>query len=103
VFFIPSNVVQLAHTATDDLKFALVYSDMWFREINIHILTNDARYGDTNITSSNPSITAGNGISFQDVNLKDIFFINSAGGSNTTIFAVGVLMTPGRKTELGVD
>jgi len=80
----------------------LVSAPLWFREINIHVLTNDSRYGDTNITSSNPAITAGNGISFQDVNLEDIFFMNETGGSNTTIFAVGVLMTDARKQELGV-
>ena len=75
---------------------------MWFREVNIHVLTNDARYGDTNISSSNHSINAGNGISFQDVNLKDVFFMNSAAGSNTTITAIGVLMTDSRKQVMGV-
>lgn len=68
----------------------------------MHVLTNDARYGDTNITSANPSIASGNGISFQDVNLKDVFFQNSGAGANTTIFAIAVLMTEGRKQELGV-
>jgi len=98
---IPS-VIQLSHTATSDTKFSLTQTPLWFREVNIHVLTNDARYGDTNISSSNPSITAGNGISFQDVDLSSIFFMNSAGGSNTTIIAIGVLMTQGRKQELGV-
>ena len=97
-----TGVIQLSHTATSDTKFALTYTPLWFREVNIHILTNDMRYGDTNITSANPSITAGNGVSFQDVNLADIFFMNSAGGSNGTVTAIGVKMTPNRMTELGV-
>jgi len=95
-------LIQLSHTATSDAKFALTYSPLWCREVNIHVLTNDARYGDTNISASNPSITAGNGISFQDVNLQDIFFQNSGAGANTTIMAIGVKMTPGRMREMGV-
>jgi len=97
-----TGVIQLSHTATSDDKFSLTYTPLWFREVNIHVLTNDARYGDTNISSSNPSITAGNGISFQDVNLQDIFFMNSGAGANTTITAIGVKMTPKRMLELGV-
>lgn len=97
-----TGVIQLSHTATADTKFALTYNPLWFREVNIHVLTNNARYGDTNISSSNPEITAGNGLSFQDVNLADIFFMNAAGGSNTTITAIGVKMTPKRMQELGV-
>jgi len=96
------SVIQLSHTATADTKFSLTQTPLWFRELNIHVLTNDARYGDTNITDSNPSITAGNGVSFQDVDLSTIFFKNSTGGSNTTIVAIGVLMTNKRKNELGV-
>jgi len=97
------SVVQLSHTATSDLKFSLTQTPLWFREVNIHVLTQDARYGDTNITAANPSITAGNGISFQDVDLSTIFFMNSGAGANTTITAIGVLMTQGRKQELGVN
>jgi len=48
------------------------------------------------------TITAGNGITYPDFNLKDLFFINTTPGSNTTIELVGILMTPGRKEELGV-
>lgn len=100
--FIPSSIIQLSQTATDDLKFPLTYSNIWCREVNFHVLTNAARYGDTNISSANPSIAANNGISFQDVNLRDIFFMNSAAGSNTVIVAIGVLMTDARKEQLGV-
>lgn len=97
-----TGVIQLSHTATNDLKFALTYNPLWFREVNLHILTHDARYGDTNITAANPSIGAGNGLSFQDVNLQDIFFLNSSAGDNTKIVAIGVKMTPKRMQDLGV-
>jgi hypothetical protein len=96
------RVVQLRHTATDDNKFSLTSNHLYFREVNIHITDNDARYGDTNVDSSNPSIAVGNGASFQDVDLSSIFFINSTGGSNATVTAIGVLMTEGRKKELGI-
>lgn len=98
----PNNVQQFTYTAAADTKFRLVQSTVWCREVNIHILTNDARYGDMNISAANPSIAAGNGISFQDVNLADLFFQNTNAGSNTTIFAVAVIMTTGRKRDLGV-
>jgi len=97
-----TGVIQLQHTATNDLKFALTYNPLWFREVNLHVLTHNARYGDTNITAANPSIGAGNGLSFQDVNLQDIFFMNSAAGDNTKIIAIGVKMTLARMKELGV-
>ena len=99
---INASFAQLQHTATANTKFSLTQVPLWFRELNIHVLTNAARYGDSNITSANPSITAGNGLSFQDVDLSQIFFMNSVGGSNTTIVAIGVLMSAGRKKELGV-
>jgi len=96
------SVIQLTHTATDDNKFSLTSHHLFFRELNIHVLNENARYGDTNITSDNPSITAGNGITFQDVDLSTIFFMNAGAGANTTITAIGVLMTEGRKKELGI-
>jgi len=97
VFFIPtykahgnlSNVVAVSKTATDDLKFRLFLTELWFREANIHCVTNDCKYGDTN--TQDATITAGDIISFQDFNAADLFFINAAAGSNTTIYFVGVL------------
>jgi len=92
--------VVFTHTATDDNKFNLTSSDFWCREVNIHVATNNAKYGDVNDQPA--EINAGNGISFQDVNLKDIFFKNATAGSNTTIYAIAIKMTEGRMRELGV-
>jgi hypothetical protein len=97
-----ARFIVLRHTATNDLKFKLTYNPLWCREANIHILTNAACYGDSDITTSDPSIAAGNGISFQDFDVSQIFFINAVGGSNTTIVAECIPMTEGRKQELGV-
>ena len=83
-----SNVLAISKTATDDNKFRLVQSEMWFREGNFHIITNNAKYGDTN--TQDATITAGDIVTFQDFNLADIFFINATGGSNTTVYFVGI-------------
>lgn len=97
-----SKFIVLRHTATNDLKFKLTYAPLWCREANIHILTNDACYGDSDITTSDPSIGAGNGLSFQDFDISQLFFINSTPGSNTTIVAECIPMTEARKVQLGV-
>lgn len=98
----PSSIRTFDYTATADTKFKLTTQPFLCREANIHILTNDARYGDINITSSYPSITAGNGVSYQDFDLNDIYFMNSAGGSNTHVVATCIQMTPKRAKDLGL-
>lgn len=82
-------MIAISKTATDDLKFRLVQNEMWFREGNFHIITNNAKYGDTN--TQDATITAGDIVTFQDFNLGDLFFINASAGSNTTIYFVGIL------------
>jgi len=94
-----SNVVTFNHTATDNNKFNLTTSDFWVREANIHIVTNDAKYGDEN--NQDASIAAGGILSFQDFNLKDLFFKNATGGSNTTIQCIAIKMTDKYKQSLG--
>ena len=64
------------------------------------MLTNSAKYGDTN--SQDSTVTAGTVISFQDIDLQDLYFINAGAGANTQINAVCIAMTEGRKKELGV-
>lgn len=96
------SVYTFIVTATDDLRFKLTTQSFWCRTANIHILTHDARYGDKNIDDTYPSVTAGNGITFDDFDLDDLFFINAGAGDNTKIVAVCVKMTDGRKKELGI-
>jgi len=97
-----AKFIVLRHTATSDAKFKLTYNPLWCREANIHILTNNACYGDSDVSTSDPSITAGNGISYQDFDISSLFFINATAGSNTTIVAECIPMTEARKQELGV-
>jgi len=96
-----SYFLQIEYTATDDLKFRLVQNDLWIREANIHIYDNDAYYGDTNNQSG--VIASGNGLTFQDFNLADIFFKNFGAGSNTRVVAECIIMTNGKKRELEID
>lgn len=96
------NVYTFVVTATADTPFKLTTAPFWCRQANIHFLTNDARYGDSNINSNYPSIAAGNGISFDDFDLDGLYFMNTGAGSNTMIVAVCVKMTEGRKKELGI-
>jgi len=79
----------------------LVSADLWMREVNIHITTNNADYGDR--LAQDAEVTAGDVLSYQDVNLADMFFKNSTAGSNTVVTAVGAVMSPARKKELGVE
>lgn len=91
---------SISHTATDDTPFNLIGHDLWFRDINIHVVNNAADYGDLN--EQEAEAAAGSVLSFRDVNLFNIWFKNSTAGSNTTIRAVGVLMSEGRKQEMEV-
>jgi len=72
----------------------------WFEEINIHVTTQDAKIGDR--SGQDATITAGDIVTFTNVNLVDIFFKNANAGSNTVITAYGALMPPLRRAELGV-
>jgi len=94
------SVVTYTHTATDDAAFRLIFTQLWLREANIHVATNNAKYGDLN--NQDASITTSDIATFYDFNLADLYFKNATGGSNTTIYLVGVVMTEGRKRELGI-
>jgi len=95
----PQTFISISKTASDDNKFNLTgLSDMWFSEINIHITTHNAKYGD--YSGQTAVINANDIVSFTNVNLKDIFFINSSAGSNTVVTAVGSLMMRGQRKAL---
>lgn len=96
-----SSVISLRHTATDDLKFHLVDVDLWVSEANIHVVTNDAKYGDFDVQLA--TITTNDVPFFRDFNLRDLFFKNDAAGFHTTIYIVGIRMTEARKEELGIE
>lgn len=100
IFISQSIIFTAGHTATDDLKFRLAEADTWIATGNLHVVTNDCKYGDTN--TQDATIAADAVMDFQDFNLANLFIKNAGAGSNTTVYFVGVLMTEARKQELGV-
>ena len=74
---------------------------MWCSEINVHVATNDAKYGDNN--NQDATITTNDVLTFENINLKDLFFKNATAGSNTTIYAICIKMLPGEMKRLGVS
>ena len=97
------SVVSRSYTASADTVFNLVSSDLWFEEINIHCYTNTAKYGDTrDLTNVFGLIYPNDVVTFRNVNLKDLYFMNNGAGANATISIVGVIMRDARKKELGI-
>lgn len=74
---------------------------MWMREANLHILTNDAKYGKVN----NQLATARTNdiLIFQDFNLADIWFKNAGAAANTTIYIVGITMSKKHIADLELE
>jgi len=95
-----SNVVEYSHTATSDAIFKMVDTDLWLSNANIHVLTNDAKYG--NVTDQPATVNAGDILIFDNFNLKDLVFKNANAGSNTVIYVVGITMSKLKMAELGV-
>jgi len=96
----PSNVIVITHTAISAAAFKLTHQDLWLGDCNIHIATNNATYGDKN---TQPALATTNDVlSFEDININDLFFANAVGVANTTIQIVGVLMSEARKKELEI-
>lgn len=95
-----SNVVTFTHTAVNDLAFKLTIKDLWIKDGNFHIATQNANYGDRNTQAV--TVTTAQVLSFESFNLNDIFFRNATGGLNTTVYFIGILMTEGEKEAKGL-
>lgn len=96
-----NEVNRITKTAAADTMFRLADSPLWFREVNIHCLTNNCYYGDR--VDQDAPMTAGDVLTWQDTDLSQWFFKNRTAGSNTVIKAIGVLMTRARMEELGIQ
>ena len=95
-----SSVAAYAITATDDLLFRVINTDLWLSNANIHIVTNDALYG--NVTIQPATATAGDILIYDTFNLADLYFRNAGAAANTTIYVVGIVMPKQRMHELGL-
>jgi len=74
--------------------------DLWASEVNVHVETNDAKYG--YFDKQDATITTNDVPFFRNINLRDMFFRNAVAAANTTIRLVFVPMTDARKRELGI-
>ena len=84
-----------------DKAFRLIQTTLWIREANIHIVTNDAKYGD--VGSQPATVTAGDILVFEDFNLADLYFINETATADTIIYLVGITMSKGRMRDLEIE
>jgi len=83
------------------LPFRLIFTPLWLRSANIHVITQSCKYGglfNQEVTLSTTDVAF-----FDDFNLADLYFKNASAGLNTTIRLVGIVMTPGRKRDLEVE
>lgn len=95
------SVITYQHTAADDLPFRLISTNLWLRSANIHIITQNCEYG--GLYNQDAVLSTTDVVFFDDFNLADLYFKNAGAGLNTTIRLVGIVMTKGRKKELGVE
>jgi len=79
-------------TATSDAPFSLSFADIWLREANMQVLSNDALMGDRN--GQDFEMATGAVATFPYINLADVFIKNAGAGANTKIVVNGVVMTP---------
>lgn len=94
------SILAFSKTATDDNLFKLTTQDFWCSEANIHILTNNALYGDLNNIEAPVNTT--DILSYKNFNINDLYFKNATAGNNTKIVAVCIRMPDKLKQELGV-
>lgn len=94
-----ASLVTISHTATNDSAFRLTDHDIPFFDANFHVAAQAAKYGD--MTAQNADAAVGDVITFRNGNIKDIWFINAAGGANTQIICVATVPNKYVKSELG--
>jgi hypothetical protein len=92
----------LSKTATDDNVFQVTTLDIWMKEADIFVYTNDADCG----TVSNQDIW----INANDIytpkgiiNVGELYFKNHTGGSNTTVVIAGVRMSDDELRKAGLS
>jgi hypothetical protein len=93
-----TSLITLQHTATADTPFRLTDASIPYYEVNIHIYDNKAYYGTAVEQVGEASVGAV--ISFQNGDLRDLYFKNFTAGSNCKIVAVATVPTDYVKAQL---
>jgi hypothetical protein len=86
-----ASLLSISLTMTDNLAKRIVEYDLPFYELNIHVYTNAAKYG--NSSNVDAVINAGDVVWFTNGNLRDFLFMNNVAGSNTKIVCVATVPT----------
>jgi len=101
--FIPQTptFAVISHTATADTPFQLTLTDMWFKELDIFVYTNDADVGgigvqDITVYANDVYTVKG------PVNAKDIYCANATAGSNALVVVAGTQMSDSELQRAGI-
>ena len=103
MIFIPLNPIYqvFTKTATDDLQFNLTSIDVWMKECDIFIYTNDADVG--SIDNQSLVVSANDVYTIRGIlNVREIYFKNHTAGQNTVIALAGVTLSDYEKKQAGI-
>jgi len=90
-----------SYTAAADTPFALTALNIYMKEIDIFVYTNDAYIGDK--TDQALSVSAGDVYTIKGpINISDIFIKNKAAGQNTAVSLAGVTLSYNELKEAGI-
>ena len=84
-----SSLVGFSMTMADDSEHRIVEFDLPFYELNIHVYTENAKYGPLGVCDG--TINAGDVVFLKNGNLRDFIFKNASAGSNTKIVAIATV------------
>jgi hypothetical protein len=88
-------------TASADTQFNLTSIDVWMKEVDIFIYTNDADVG--NIDNQSLYVAANDVYTIKGiVNIREIYFKNHTAGNNTSVAVAGVTLSDFEKKQAGI-
>jgi hypothetical protein len=99
---VPSNASRVTFdvTTTDDNPFRLADHDLYYYELTVWCLSNNAYMGNANRIVA--PLNSGDVYYDRNGNLGDLFFRNKSAGSNTNIVAVATVPNEVAKEVLGL-
>jgi len=88
-------------TAADDNQFNLTTIDVWMKEVDIFVYTNDADVGSLDnqvLTVQANDVYTIRGI----VNIREIYFKNTTAGQNCEVALAGVALSDSELSQMGL-
>lgn len=88
-------------TATSDAQFNLTTIDVWMKEVDIFVYTNDADVG--SLDNQELTIQANDVYTIRGaINIREIYFKNTNAGNNTVVALAGVVLSDDERHALGI-